>query len=217
MRSDEAGSFLDDGGPPRALIREQIRAGASFSGHERNHTFIQDGEGIFQEVSGVSGLDSVADSRAFAILDFEHDGRADLALVNANAPLLQLFSNQLGENTGEYLALRFVGGNTAEASAEWSSRDGVGVRILARAGTLQRVREHRLGEGFAAQNSETMLLGFGAANQVDEIEIRWPSGRVHRAGPLDTGQVVTVYENVVMSPTGERFVLESYGRQAGRP
>ena len=217
MRSDEAGAFLDQGGPPRSLIREQIRAGASFSGHERNHTFLQDEEGKFQEVSGVSGLDSVADSRAFAILDFDHDGRLDLALVNANAPFLQLFSNQVGEAAGEFLALRFVGGNAAEASAEWSSRNAVGVRVLARAGELQRVREHRAGEGFAAQNSATMLLGFGAATQVDELEIRWPSGRVHRLDTLRTGQLITVYENPEMSPTGERFLFQSYGRQAGRP
>lgn len=211
MRSDEAGSFLDDGGPPRSHIREQIRAGASFSGHERNHTFIQDVEGRFQEVSGVSGLDSVADGRAFGFLDFEHDGRPDIALVNANAPLLQLFSNQVGaEDSGDFLALRFVGGNQGEKSGEWSSRDGYGLKVVAQSGALRRVREHRCGEGFAVQNSATMLLGFGDAAQVDQLEIRWPSGRVNRSGALATGQLVTIYENAEQSPTGETFVTQPY-------
>ena len=45
----------------------------------------------------------------FATLDFDRDGRVDLAVVNANEPLCELFANR--SKAGHILALRFVGGN----------------------------------------------------------------------------------------------------------
>ena len=117
---------------PRAL-----ETGASHSGRERNHFFLSlEGE-QFKDVSGISGLDDIADGRAFTLLDFDRDGWQDVALVNANAPLFELFRNRIGEIDGpggaeraRVVALRFVGGNRAAEPAEGlSARDGFGARV----------------------------------------------------------------------------------------
>ena len=89
----------------------------------------------FYDIGAISNLDHPGDSRAFAILDYDRDGWLDIAMVNANAPLLQLFRNQIGSQAdatgkGQALALRFVGGNNdAEPSASWSNRDGYGAMV----------------------------------------------------------------------------------------
>ena len=138
----------------------------------------------------------------FATLDFDRDGRIDLAVVNANEPLCELFANR--SKAGHILALRFVGGNDRdEVSREWSVRDGYGVQVEVDVGGRTLLREHRAGEGFSAQNSATLLVGLGAYQRADAVRVRWPSGRVQRA--TDVAKLVsllTVYENSRHSPTG---------------
>ena len=212
MRSDEAnpGTAFRQAGQ----LGEQLRAGASFSGHERNHVFLNRELEDYVEVSGVSGLDHPGDSRRFAILDYDRDGWQDIALVGANAPLFQLFRNQIGERedvSGELVAVRFEGGNRgARASDRWSNRDGYGARVSVEIGERTLLREHRAGEGFGSQNSATMRVGIGGADRADRLRVRWPSGLSHDTTAVPGGTLVTAYENPSDSPTGAPFVLTPY-------
>ena len=199
---------LDDRGPPR---------GASQSGHERNHLFFNDGGKSFTDISGISGIDHKADGRALALLDHNRDGWVDLAVVNANRPLLQLFENQLTQiaprvtrRTG-YLVLRFVGANdTPKAKANASPRDGYGAKALITVGDRQILREYRCGEGFAAQNSNTMIVGLGRARSVDKLEVIWPSGERQTRTHIRSGTRVTVYEDPKQSPSKSPFHVRAY-------
>ncbi len=201
-------------------LSQRLLSGASFSGHERDHVFLNQGREDYVEVSGVSGLDHPGDSRAFAVLDYDRDGWQDLAVVNANAPQFQLYRNQMGERegaTGGMVAVRFEGGNhSSVASDEWSTRDGYGARILLEIGGRTLLREHRAGEGLAAQNSATMQVGIGDAERAQRLEIRWPSGRSYDTTAVPAGTLVTAYEDPSASPTGAPFVLTPYGVPAPR-
>ena len=192
--------------------------GTSHSGHERNHLFLNSEGRQFSDISGVSGLDSDGDGRAFAILDFDRDGWPDLALVNANAPLLQLFRNRMAEfaenvRPAAMIAIRFVGGNASPApSAEWSNRDGYGALVTVELDeTMSLVREHRCGEGMGAQNSATLLVGIGDRKATGRLTVRWPSGVVQELPSVPAGSLVTVHENPADSPAGTPFVVHRYG------
>ncbi len=193
----------------------------SFSGYERNHLFLS-GEGkSFTDLGSISGLDHVGDSRSFASLDYDRDGWLDFVLVNANAPLVKLYRNQIGYRSGNdqggIIAIRLVGGNHgATPSRQWSNRDGIGARVTVKAGALQLAREQRAGEGFAAQNSATLLLGVGTAPVVDNLTIEWPGGTTQTASDIPTGSLVTVYENPETAPAGQSFAVEPYRRNARR-
>jgi hypothetical protein len=50
-------------------------------------------DGTFSDVSAVLGLDFVEDGRAFALADFDHDGRLEMFLKNRNAPQLRILKN----------------------------------------------------------------------------------------------------------------------------
>ena len=151
----------------------------SLSGHERNHLFVN-GEGKhFDDISLVSGIDTTADSRSFGLFDYDHDGQPDIALVNANTPLVNLYRNTLsGQNArpNNFVAVRFEGGNQTSTSSTKSCRDGYGAIVTIVAGGKTIKREHRCGEGYGAQNSRTMLIGIGDSASIDSLSVKWPSG-----------------------------------------
>lgn len=196
-----------------------VKNGNSVSGKERNHLFMNVAGKEFVEFSGLSGLDHLADARAVAALDYDRDGWTDFAVVNANTPLFQLFRNQMAASPGAsaarhgMLALRFVGANKAAQSAVGkSNRDGYGAVVELRVAGATLLREHRAGEGLAAQSSATELVGLGDATQVDELRVRWPSGRVQTRVEIPAFSLVTIYEDAAESPDGSGFALEPYLR-----
>lgn len=185
----------------------------SLHGGERNRYFANHSGRAFVEVSGLSGLDHPADSRGFGLLDYDRDGWLDVALVNANQPLFNLYRNEMPAAgfPGGILALRFVGGNRTPAPTNGlACRDGYGARVTVDLGDLNLVREHRCGEGWSVQNSATMLLGIGARSRAAQVSVRWPSGRTLTTADVPEGTLLTVYENPSDSPSGEAFTRETY-------
>lgn len=185
----------------------------SLNGNERNHYFANRGGRSFEDLSALSGLDNPADSRGFALLDYDRDGWQDVALVNANQPLFNLYHNEMPAAglTAGMIAIRFVGGNrTPVASTEYACRDGYGARVVADLGDTKLTREHRCGDGWSTQNSATMILGIGARASVPALSVRWPSGRKSLTQAVPEGTLLTVYENPADSPTGIDFVRAPY-------
>lgn len=169
----------------------------SLSGHERNHLFMNRPGNSFEDASLYSGVDSIADSRANAVWDFDHDGYPDIALINGNDPYVELFHNQLKTSaTNQFVAIRLVGGNHSDrAEPGWSNRDGIGATVMIQTDENTYVREQRAGEGFAAQNSKVMLVGIGTASR-GKLRIRWPGGIERDYGEVSAGTLVTCYEDI---------------------
>ena len=89
-----------------------------------------------------------------------------------------------GPHGGHYLTLRLEG--TA------SNRDAVGARVTVTAGG-RRARRRRLGGGSYQSAADPRLhFGLGDADRVESVEVRWPSGRVDRLGPVpaDAGYLI---------------------------
>jgi thiol-disulfide isomerase/thioredoxin len=206
----------------RRRSRDEERAGASLSGHERDRLFLSARGAAFTDVSGVSAVDDPSDGRAAGIVDYDRDGWLDLALVSSNAPMLKLFRNGIGchpamagrsPGAGRMLAVRFVGGNeTARPARSWSARDGFGAKVTVDLGDRKILREHRAGEGFAAQNSATMVIGVGAHEVVRSVTVQWPGGQAQTATEVPAGTLLTAYENPARSPRGDGFAREPYAK-----
>lgn len=197
----------------RYLDSQRKLAQASFSGGERDHLFLNLHAREFRDVAGVSGLDAPGDGRVFVHWDYDRDGWQDFAVANTNSPMLNLYRNVIGRGkpTPNFIALRFVGGNTAAApSSEWSNRNGYGAKVTAVVADRKLIREHRCGEGLAAQNSATMLVGLGDATTVEHLVVRWPSGKESTLTSLNAGQLVTVFEDPTASPDGSGVTTRDY-------
>ena len=185
----------------------------SLNGNERNHYFANRGGRAFADISGITGLDNPADSRGFAVLDYDRDGWQDMALVNANQPLFNLYHNEMPAAglRGGMIALNFVGGNrTSEPSKEFTCRDGYGARVKVDLGDTKLIREHRCGDGWSTQNSSTMIIGIGTHTNVASVTVQWPSGKTATARGIPEGTLLTVFENRAESPSKTAFLGTFY-------
>jgi len=191
------GNLADSLSQMREIQGDQSGQISSLSGHERNPFFYNREGRRFDDLSLISGADSDRDGRAVALWDYDRDGFLDLAVVNANAPKLALYHNQLAGQPADRhcLFLRFQGANTAGASdAKKSNRDGYGCVVFAVVGGKTLRSEHHCGAGFAAQNSALMHLGIGSSDQVDSLTVRWPSGTIQSLEKIPAGSLVTLPE-----------------------
>jgi len=185
----------------------------SLNGNERNRYFANHAGRSFSDISALSGLDNPADSRGFAILDYDRDGWQDIALVNANQPLFNLYHNEMGTTglSGGVIAIRFVGGNRqASPSKGFGCRDGYGARIVVDLGNEKITREHRCGDGWSTQNSPTMMVGIGSHTNVVSLTVKWPSGRTTTTQSVPEGTLLTVYENPEDGPTNDPVERTTY-------
>jgi hypothetical protein len=130
--------------------------------------------------------------RGLAIGDLDNDGRVDAILVSQNEPLVYLHNRAEG---GHWLTIALQG--TA------SNRDGVGARVVIEAGGLRQVSQRFGGGSYQSAHDPRVHFGLGSAVRVEQVEVRWPSGRVDRFRDLPADRSYRLREGDP-SPVGGR-------------
>jgi len=165
-------------------INELIRSDASWNGYERNVFYVNNHDGTFSDVSGISGLDFPDDSRSFALADVDHDGRLEVVLKNRNGPQLRILRNAM-KDIGNSIAFRLRG--------KKSNRDAIGAVVTVEADGHRQTKYLQAGSGFLSQHTKELFFGIGKTQGAVRATIRWPSG------------LTRVFEHV---PANRRIELE---------
>jgi tetratricopeptide (TPR) repeat protein len=165
-------------------INELIRSDGTWAGYLRNVFFHNNGDGTFSDVSGVVGLDFPDDSRAFALADFDHDGRLEIALKNRTGPQLRILRCEASD-LGNALALRLRGTK--------SNRDGVGAVVILETAEGRQMKCLQVGTGFPSQHAKEIFFGISKAVSAS-AEIRWPSGSVQHFEGLPANHRLEIEE-----------------------
>ena len=73
-----------------------------------------------------------------------------------------------------------------------SNRDGIGASVVIRASGRRRFMQRTGGGSYQSACDPRLNVGLGASRNVESVEVRWPSGRVDRFGPLqaDRGYLI---------------------------
>jgi tetratricopeptide (TPR) repeat protein len=166
-------------------INELIRADGTWSGYERNSFYANNRDGTFSEVSGSAGLDFIEDSRAFALADFDHDGRLEVFLKNRSGPQLRILKNSLADPANA-ISFRLQG--------RQSNRDAIGASLAIECGRLRQVKFLQAGSGFLSQHSKELFFGLGQEPSPVRATVRWPSGTVQQFEKLPAGHRILIEE-----------------------
>ena len=59
---------------------------------------------------------------------------------------------------------------------------------------MQQVRETKAGSSYASQNDPRVHFGLGEARQIEELEIRWPSGKIEKHSKIAANQSLLIDE-----------------------
>lgn len=155
--------------------------------------------GNFKDATLVSGADIIADARGFALIDFDRDGWQDMVVSSPNSPRFRILQNrihQLGKQAeANHCRIRLVGANrTASSSSQWSSRDAVGAELILTIDGEKRAFHNSAGEGLSSQNSDWIHVGLGQKKGIDQIEVKWPSGKKTFHRDITAGRKITLFE-----------------------
>jgi enediyne biosynthesis protein E4 len=141
--------------------------GRSLSGYQRKRVWMNDGLGRFTDVAQVVGVTDTFDGRAVALADLSNTGALDVIVANQRGPVL-VYKNHVQPGR-HWIAFDLEG--------RVSNRSAIGARVELRWGGRTQVQEVSGGSGFSAQNDRRLHYGLGASTSVEQVVIRWPSGK----------------------------------------
>jgi hypothetical protein len=153
---------------------------------QRNKLYLNTRTGKFINVSNEAGpgLQIGKSCRGAAFADFNNDGWIDIAVVALDDYPLLLMNQGVPGNHWLMVQLK---GTT-------SNRIGVGARITVKTSDTTQTREVKAGGSFASSNDPRAHFGLGKAKVVDELTVKWPSGKVSNLKDVRADRIITVEE-----------------------
>jgi hypothetical protein len=166
--------YIDDEGDPNNRFRQ------------RAQLFLNDGRAHFREITGQAGayFQERHVGRGLAYGDYDNDGHMDLAIANSGETAVLLHN----ESTTPYHWIRL------ELRGTTSNRDAVGAKVTVHAANRKLVRHRKGGGSYLSASDPRLLIGLGAAQKADQVEVRWPSGGVQKVGPLEADRGYRITE-----------------------
>jgi enediyne biosynthesis protein E4 len=171
-----------------ALRKTFDRKGAGIAGIERDRYFVnrrgnpnardpEEKDPMFEDRAFLDGLDLETNGRAVVAFDANGDGALDVYVRSVEAPeALFLGSRSEGEH---FLRLRLAGSPGQDNSG------GIGAQVVATLpGGRKVVRENGNASGYLSTGSPIVHIGLGVATYLEDLTVRWPSGRVQKLGPV---------------------------------
>ncbi|HEX7408889.1 MAG TPA: ASPIC/UnbV domain-containing protein, partial [Candidatus Binatia bacterium] len=95
-----------------------------------------------------------------------------------------------------WIGLQLVGGmgRKPNKGGKRSNRDGLGAKVTVTSGGHTQMAERRASVGYLSQNDPRMHFGLGAAERVERIDVRWPSGKTQTLTDVPARKVLVVEE-----------------------
>jgi ASPIC and UnbV/FG-GAP-like repeat len=147
------------------------------------------GDGTFAALSDAGGPTDTVRGRggSMAVADYDNDGFLDIAVTNgefSSDGWVQLLHNVGNEN--HWLKVKLIGNP--------SNRDAIGATVIVTTSGISQLREVNAGIHRFAQDDTTIHFGVAGARVIDEVIVRWPSGRDSILNNVATDQVLRISE-----------------------
>jgi enediyne biosynthesis protein E4 len=141
-------------------------SGENLSAYERNGIHLNAGDGVFFNISALTGADSTGDGRSVISFDITDDGMPELLVRQAGGGPLLVFENRFPASSWLRISLRGIRSNSL----------GIGSKIECEVDGKTLYRELYPGISFLSQSPASVHFGLGNAATISRLAIRWPSG-----------------------------------------
>ena len=169
---------------------EQLKTEAGYRQRKLLYRNLRNGHFADISLQVGPGISDPAACRGCAFGDFDNDGDVDVVVNTVNDfPQLLRCDSKLANN---WIKVRTIGTK--------SNRSGIGARIACvtrvpgESKPHRQIDEVRSGGSYISQNDLRIHFGLGKAEQVDRLEIRWPSGQVDSINDVKANQLLFVKE-----------------------
>jgi hypothetical protein len=145
------------------------------------------GNGSFQDVSSQMGpgISEQFSSRGAAFGDYNNDGGVDVLILNMNEPPSLLRNNR--GNKQNWIKIKLLGSQC--------NRTAIGARVRVVTGKHVQMDEVHSGSSVMSQGDLRLHFGLGKAEQVDVIEVKWPTTqKIERFTQIKANQIITIRE-----------------------
>ncbi|PAY18901.1 RNA-binding protein [Rhodopirellula sp. SM50] len=122
--------------------------------------------------------------RGLARLDFNRDGKMDVVVTHLGETSALLINRTAAQN--HWIQIQLVGTQ--------SERDAIGAKVDVQVGDRSLSQWVVAGDGFFCRNEAILAFGLGDRQQVDQLSIRWPSGRRQQLNHLAADRRLLIVE-----------------------
>jgi enediyne biosynthesis protein E4 len=154
---------------------------------QRSLLFRNVGSGRFTEVGERAGAGfrsrDRASSRGLAAADLNNDGLLDLVMTSLDDPPAVLLNRSA---RASWLLVKLHGTR--------SNRSAIGARLTVKVGGTTYRRDVNGGNSYQSQSDLRLHVGLGAASRIDELVVRWPSGRSEVRRNVSVNTILTIEE-----------------------
>ncbi len=154
-------------------------------GHGNNFFYInrmESGTIIFEDASVQSHTNGAGDARGVVIFDYDNDGDLDIIVANWGVKPYLYQNNTLGKN---WIKIGLEG--------TVSNRDAIGATVSLKSDGKWQYR-YNDGVGFLGQSIQPIHFGIDAAQEIEEINVLWPSGISETFYNISANQTLKIRE-----------------------
>ena len=169
---------------------DEISSGARYK--QGKILSINKGDGAFCDATeqGGAALSELRVSRGAAFGDLDNDGNIDVVVEDLDASPMILHNE--GSKSNHWITL--------ELGAKTGNPLAIGAKVKITTGKVSQIEEIRSGGSYLSNNDFRVHFGLGAATKIDEIEIRWNSGKVETIKDVAADKFYGVLEGVGIVP-----------------
>lgn len=147
-----------------------------------------DGKGNYKDVGqDISAyFSSKRSGRGLAVWDYDNDGDMDVIISHVDLMASPTLLQNDGGNKNNWLGLTLTGKN-GQAS-------GIGAKVTLRIKDKNLVRINQWTTGYLSNNEPRTHFGLGKAGRINELEIKWPNGKIEVYNNIEPNQYLTIKE-----------------------